>query len=163
MSASGRLLVFVLVGLLAACAASQPLESVPDREEAPGYRSGMVLRLKHDRLLQAPPGGWTAPRDYLLEDSTVYITEQGSLTVEEFRRHPELWPKIRGIVPADALLTVRRLEYRTHFALDDWYEVHAEITSGAFAGREVDLGHISRRFPGDPRLWVDTEEFEVVR
>lgn len=150
-------LTIVAAGLVTACGTTTVM-SVPDTATARGYRVGMQLELRADRMLEQPTGTLNpAPPNLVREPLRAFPRR---VTIEDYRRAPGDFPDIIGVVPAGTRLEVTRIDHRTYPGLEAWYEVRARILSGPYGGRAVALNHVSAHGPGLIPL-VDPEEFAV--
>lgn len=155
--AVSRALLFVLAAAcLASCSGTQ-LQSLPDTPLGPGYRIGMQLELRAERMLERPPGTLSQGPPNLVREPM--SAEPASLG--DFRRNSGAYPNIIGVLPAGTRLEVAAIERRTYPGLEPWYEVRARVIDGLFAGRLVSPDKLSKQGP-DRTLQVDLAEFRVL-
>lgn len=149
-----------LLVLLSACTTTV-LQSVPDEPGGEGYRVGMRLELLQDRLIERPQAYLTNAPDDLVSWSHNYMLP--SISVEQFLRDPDAYPKIYGVATAGTTIEVTRIARHTHPVLETDFEVTARITSGPFAGRRVSLDWISKHGADGRSPLVDPAELAPAR
>jgi hypothetical protein len=90
------------------------------------YAVGQVLRLKQALILERPGGTLSFSPPCLLKDA------------RDTRR-------VIGVVESGTTLRVTRIMRGRYPGLESWGEVNAEILSGPYRGREVEITAISRQ------------------
>lgn len=133
---------------------------MPDEAAGRGYRVGMMLELRSDRMLQEPAGTLSGVPPSLVRGSL--RSTGGTGTIDDYRRNRAAFPDILGVVANGTRVVVTHIERRTCPGLEAWFEVKARIATGAFAGQAVSLDRISARGADGRSPPVDPAELAVV-
>jgi hypothetical protein len=152
-----RTLLVALTGLLLAACTRTALVAVPDERGLAGYRVGMTLVLRADRLLEAPAGTLSPAPPRLVRTASAADGAPGS--VADYAAAPSRFPDVIAVVTAGTRLTVTGVERRTWPGLEAWFEVTARIDSGPLAERRVSLDALAARGADGRTPLVDPVEF----
>jgi pectin methylesterase-like acyl-CoA thioesterase len=147
-------------GVLLGGCTSTSTNVVPDEATGRGYRVGMRLELRSDRLLEASAATLASAPPALVRQSL--RTPGAPVTIDDVRRSAARYPHIVGIVPSGTRLVVTAIEHRTYVGLEAWFEVTARITAGSFAGRTVSLDAISAHGADGRSPLIDPNELVIL-